>query len=112
MIVNWKELCSQYNVSISWNSFIYDTSKSIQYHIDNLMLSEDLLQIVLNKEKNIIFDVGYPDFLDENGFFHIYIIKNFDWDHPLEHYITRSIFEVENLLKTSLEKYSQRSMNR
>lgn len=108
MIINWENICAQYDVSITWNTFIFDTSKTIQEHIDNLMLSDDLLQIVLNQEENIIFDVGYPDFLNKHGFFEIYIIKDFDWDTPLSHYKTQDIFKVINILKNSLGKYSKR----
>ncbi len=106
MVINWEDICMQYDVLITWNTFIFDTSKTMQEHIDHLMLSDDLLQIVINQEDNIIFDVGYPDFLNENGFFEIYLIKHFDWDKPLEHYVTKDIFEVKQILEKSLEKYS------
>lgn len=107
MMINWENICSQYDVSITWNTFIFDTSKTIQENIDNLMLSDDLLQIILNQEENIIFDVGYPDFFNEHGFFEIYIIKDFDWDKPLAYYKTQDIFNVINILENSLDKYSK-----
>ncbi len=43
MVINWEDICMQYDVLITWNTFIFDTSKTMQEHIDHLMLSDDLL---------------------------------------------------------------------
>lgn len=72
MIINWNNICKDFEVTITWNSFVYDTSKSIKEHIDELMLSEDLLQIILNERENIIFDAGWPDIFNHNASFIIY----------------------------------------
>lgn len=107
MIIDWDEICAEYQVKITWNTFFYDTSKSVQYHIDNLLLSEDMLQIEINQEKNIIFDVGWPDCFNKNAHFIVYIIQDYDWEYPVKTLRTRNVFQIVEMLQNTLKQYGK-----
>lgn len=60
-------------------------------------LYEDLLQLE-NEELNLAIDLGwYGDAASNQGYFKIYQIRNFDWEHP----------ECEMMSKNSDEIYSK-----
>jgi len=49
---------------------------------------EDLLQLT-NSKFNLIIDLGwYPD-SDENGGYKLFLIKNYNWEKPLEYFESR-----------------------
>ncbi|MBF0715692.1 hypothetical protein [Gemelliphila palaticanis] len=56
-------------------------------------LHEDLLQL-FNEKANLIIDLGwYPNY-DENGNYILLLIKNYDWDYPLEKIVSKSKSEI------------------
>jgi hypothetical protein len=56
-------------------------------------LVEDLLQLTYSKS-NIIIDLGwYPDG-DEKGSYQLVLVKDYNWEKPLEHFDSRSTKEI------------------
>lgn len=56
-------------------------------------LHEDLLQL-LNEKANLVIDLGwYPNY-DENGNYLLFLIKNYNWDSPLEKVASKSKSEI------------------
>ena len=52
-------------------------------------LNEDLLQLKYTRA-NIIIDLGwYPSHSCDKGNYVLYLIKNYDWDNPLDKVMTR-----------------------
>lgn len=74
---------------------------------DNLKyLNEDLLQCSF-PEEDIIIDLGwYGDIASNKGEFRIYIIKNENWEIPLNVIHSKSVVEITDLLSKILEYYS------
>ena len=107
MIIDWNEICAPYSVKMTWNTFYYDTSKPIKYYIDNLLFDDDLLQIEILSETNIIFDVGWPDFLNPQSHFVVYLIQDYDWDNPVERLHTRDVFQIMKMLQNTLQQYGK-----
>lgn len=60
-----------------------------------LNFTEDILQIT-HRHKDIIIDLGwYPD-MDPKGNFRLVLIKDKDWQNPIETFETRGVEEVRN----------------
>ncbi len=78
--------------SIECNSF---TEYDIAVHgkQDCHELHEDLLQL-LNEQANLIIDLGWYPSYDENGHYLLLLIKNYDWDSPLEKVVSKSKSEI------------------
>ena len=67
-----------------------------------LDFTQDILQIQ-HKHESIIIDLGwYPD-MDPKGNFRLVLIKNLDWQNPIETFETRSAEEVKNKIEYFLE---------
>ena len=63
-------------------------------------LTEDLVQIIY--DNNYIIDLGwYPEY-EANGCFSIYIIKDNDWDNPVNQISCRDIDELEGHLTEAI----------
>lgn len=61
-------------------------------------LQEDLFQMT-NESIGITIDLGwYGDIINNKGIFKIYVIKNYDWDNPLNEIESKSIQEIHKLL--------------
>lgn len=76
---------------------------------------EDMLYIVneqtYKKDKKtycnkIAIDLGWYPELDVNGEFVLYVIKNDDWEHPLEEFRNRSQKEIVDRIEAYIHKYS------
>ena len=79
--------------SIEYNNFSeYDMS--IHGEEDCYELNEDLLQLK-HIRANIIIDLGwYPPHSCDKGNYILYLIKNYDWENPLDKVMTRDKKEV------------------
>lgn len=79
--------------SIAYNNFSeYDMS--IHGEEDCYELNEDLLQLK-HTRANIIIDLGwYPPHSCDKGNYILYLIKNYDWENPLDKVMTRDKKEV------------------
>lgn len=67
-----------------------------------LDFTEDILQIT-HKHEDIIVDLGwYPD-MDPKGNFRLVLIKNQDWQNPIEIFESRSSEEVRDKIDDFLE---------
>ncbi len=63
---------------------------------------EDLFQI---EKRGIIIDIGWLPHQDISGNFVGYIIKSYDWDNPIECFITRSPKELNSWLNRAIGRY-------
>ena len=73
------------------NDFI-DTDKTLEDQIWSL--KEDLLQLGFYNKK-LIIDVGWSNEFEINGCFVILVIKDLDWDNPIE---MHKVDDIENLI--------------
>ena len=64
---------------ITYNDFFIDEHIPFQEQI--YAYKEDLLQITCGD--NLLIDVGWYPSMDPKGRFVIYIIQDYDWQHPL-----------------------------
>ena len=77
---------------IEWNNFKeYDIG--VHSKDDRYELHEDLLQL-FNEKANLIIDLGWYPSHDENGNYILLLIKNYDWDSPLEKIVSKSKGEI------------------
>lgn len=77
---------------IEFNNFTeYDMT--IHGKHDCYKLHEDLLQL-LNEKANLIIDLGWYPSYDENGNYILLLIKNYNWDSPLEKVVSKSKSEI------------------
>lgn len=77
---------------IEFNNF---TEYDVRIHgeMDSIELSEDLLRLS-NDEANMIIDLGwYPSF-DTEGQYILELVKNYNWDQPLEKICTQSKSDI------------------
>lgn len=82
----------------------YDPSNEYDVEESFLNLQEDLLQVSF-EDQNQIVDLGwYGDFDKNEGSFIIYIIKDQDWDNPLQIEKSKSQKEITKALKLILSK--------
>ena len=84
----------------------YDPLSSFN-EADNLKyLNEDLLQCAFPGE-DIVIDLGwYGDIISNKGEFKIYIIKNENWEIPINIIHSKSVLEIKTLLNKILQYYS------
>ena len=76
----------------------FDEDLSLEELIEDLV--EDLYQIKYKKNKSYVIDLGWYHELDlENGHFHLYVIKDENWDEPEVILKTRDIKELNSLMK-------------
>lgn len=71
-------------------------------------LTEDLLQLY-NNNVQLLIDLGwYPSF-DLNGHYTLVLIKNNDWEHPLQKVMTQSKHKIISFIEqwTCYEFFSQ-----
>lgn len=82
---------------IEFNNFTeYDINIHSKEH--SFELCEDLLQIY-NEKSGLIIDLGWYPSGDEFGSYKLFLIKNFNWDSPLEEVVTRSKNDVINYIE-------------
>lgn len=60
---------------------------------DRCELHEDLLQLI-NEKANLVIDLGWYPSCDENGSYILLLIKNSNWDSPLEEVASKSKSEI------------------
>ena len=69
---------------------------------DIFELKEDMLQLsfcLADSATNLIIDLGwYPEF-DANGNYKMLMIKDYDWETPLEEFTTKSKFDIVSILE-------------
>jgi len=69
---------------------------------DVIELKEDILQLFFDytdSSANIMIDLGwYPEF-DANGNYRMVMIKDYDWETPLEEITTKSKSDIVSLLE-------------
>lgn len=83
--------------SIEYNNFSeYDMN--IHGEEDSYELNEDLLQLKYNRG-NITVDLGWYPSHDEEGNYILYLIRDSDWENPLEELITKDKSEVINTIE-------------
>jgi len=72
-----------------------------------LFFTQDLLQII-NENKNIEFmiDLGWIPEGDPEGSFHVQVIKNKNWDEPLEEFKSQDQKMITEKIENYLERYS------
>lgn len=93
--------------TIEYNDFTeYDLDKHGKEY--SYELHEDLLQLCLNS-KNLRIDLGWYPNADENGCYVLVLIKNSDWNLPLQEVRTRSKQEIIACIEkwTHYEFYSK-----
>lgn len=92
MIYELQPLRLQGGWKIEFNDFTeYDMS--IHGEADTFELREDLLQL-LNEKANMIIDLGWYPSSDPEGKYILALVKNYNWEQPLEIICTRSKSEV------------------
>ena len=64
---------------VRYNKFNINSDIPLSEQI--MELTEDLLQVEYANQ--IVLDLGWYPELDPNGFFIIYVIKNYNWDTPI-----------------------------
>ena len=70
-------------------------------------LNEDLLQVAF-PEEDMIIDLGwYGDISSNKGEFRIYLIKNENWEIPVNIIHSKSVEEIKSLLTKILEYYTE-----
>lgn len=87
----------KYNIDIpegfklSRNEFyMYDPENEYTVELSDYYLQEDLLQIV-HQNKGLAIDLGWYGDTDTNeGVFKIYLIKDMDWENPLQEIESKS----------------------
>ncbi len=101
----WKMIMEKYKMKYSlqplrlkagweiiFNNFTeYDINKHSEDDI--IELNEDLLQLY-HKNANLIIDLGWYPNNDKDGQYILLMIKNYDWDFPLEKVISKSKDEI------------------
>lgn len=60
---------------------------------DCFELHEDLLQL-LNEKANLVIDLGWYPSYDDNGNYLLLLIKDYNWDFPLEKVVSKSKKEI------------------
>lgn len=80
-----------------------------QYSSDNniwMDMTQDILHIRCTRKKSdIAIDLGwYPD-NDPKGAFHLLVIKNGDWEKPLEEFDSRNKDDIVETMEAYLLKY-------
>lgn len=108
MLIDLKELFSDYDVQITWDTFYYDTEKSFQQHCDDFDFSDDLFQADIHPNQNLVLDIGVPRWFQPNACFIIYVIQDLDWDKPLKKVCTNDIHILIQEIKSILTEYSVR----
>lgn len=108
MLIDLKELFSDYDAQITWDTFYYDTEKSFQQHCDDFDFSDDLFQADIHPNQNLVLDIGVPRWFQPNACFIIYVIQDWDWDKPLKKVCTNDIHILIQEIKLILVEYSLR----
>ncbi len=82
---------------ITFNNFTeYDINKHSEDDLSEL--NEDLLQLY-NKNANLTVDLGWYPSHNKNGQYILLMIKNYDWDCPLEKVMSKSKDEIVNCIE-------------
>lgn len=82
---------------IQYNNF---TEYDVDIHGKNDLseLNEDLLQLY-NEKANLTIDLGWYPSHDVNGHYLLLLIKNFDWDSPVEQISSKSKKEMIKIIE-------------
>lgn len=82
---------------IEFNDFTeYDIA--IHGRHDCFELHEDLLQL-LNEQARLVIDLGWYPSYDENGNYLLLLIKDYNWNFPLEKVVSRSKEEIVSYIE-------------
>jgi len=82
----------------------YDPIANFSVENNLFYLQEDLVQIE-NQAKGIIIDLGwYGELTKNNGNFKIYVVKDLNWDEPINVLESKSINEICNMFKQELNE--------
>jgi hypothetical protein len=73
------------------------TEERLKIYVDNLELYEDMFQATFG---DLCLDIGWYGETFQDGRFIVFLIKNQDWDSPLDKFETRSVTEVIEKVKT------------
>ncbi len=91
-----------YPGKITFNEDGIQSYKSLSDCVD--LLREDLFQVRFESEDRYVIDVGWgPDFSLE-GSFKICIIKNSNWENPIEVKRCRTMWQLNNIMINFLRK--------
>lgn len=98
MALNLQRLSIPNQCKVLKNSFsTYDPQIEYTEEKNLLYLSEDLLQIEVG---NLLIDLGwYGEISNNNGQFKIFVIKNQDWENPIQTESSKS----QKIIKKTLE---------
>ncbi|AZB41840.1 hypothetical protein CEF21_05715 [Bacillus sp. FJAT-42376] len=93
--------------TVNYNSFLEFDPLALNEEDDRwYLMSESLLQLNHSK-KSIMVDLGwYPDTSVE-GNFSVDIIKNEDWENPLDSYETKDYREVIRFIESTLKNITE-----
>jgi hypothetical protein len=72
--------------TVEFNNF-YECEPDNCYDFDTYFV-EDLLQFTNNKF-NLVLDLGWYPNSDKNGTYKLFLIKNYNWENPLEYFESR-----------------------
>jgi hypothetical protein len=72
--------------TVEFNNF-YECEPDNCYDFDAYFV-EDLLQFTNNKF-NLVLDLGWYPNSDKNGTYKLFLIKNYNWENPLEYFESR-----------------------
>ncbi len=87
---------------VTYNNFHIVSDKSLEDQWENLL--EDLVQV--EYDNSLILDIGWYPECDPKGHFTICLIKELDWDNPLEKINVRSKEEIIKAVKMIKAKYN------
>ena len=86
---------------VIYNNFHIISDKSIEDQCEYLL--EDLIQV--EYDDSLLLDIGWYPECDPKGDFTIYLIREFDWDKPLEKINVRNIEEIINAVEMLKTEY-------
>ena len=87
--------------------YTYDPNSEFEEKLNYEYLTEDLLQLYLEKDCTTI-DLGwYGDLSENKGCFKVYVIKNENWENPLEVVKSKSQAKISNELLRIIEQYNK-----
>lgn len=97
--------------SIYLNHFTETDIESLDPDCDDdwLFLVQDISlfrRFEVKGKYNIDIDLGWYPEGEPSGSFKIYVIKNYDWDFPLEVFSSRSSKDIADKLEYFFEKYN------
>lgn len=109
MELNLQQLIIPNHCKVLQNSFsTYDPEIEYTEEKNLFYLSEDLLQIEVG---NLIIDLGwYGEIWNNNGQFKIFVIKNQDWENPIQTESSKSQRTIRKTLENILASFKNHNL--